>query len=59
VIFGKNVKLDIKITNELKIEGMIRDLIRFVQGMRKDGGLKPGTKNMFTLFNFIKIKWND
>jgi len=44
VIFGKNVKLDIKITNELKIEGMIRDLIRFVQGMRKDGGLKPGQK---------------
>ncbi len=44
VIFGKNVKLDIKITNELKIEGMIRDLIRFVQGMRKDGNLKPGQK---------------
>ena len=44
VIFGKKIGLDIKITNELKIEGMIRDLIRFVQGMRKDGGLNPGQK---------------
>jgi len=44
VIFGKKIGLDIKITNELKIEGMIRDLIRFVQGMRKDGELNPGQK---------------
>ncbi len=44
VVFGKEVKLDTKITDELKTEGMIRDLIRFVQGLRKDGGLKPGQK---------------
>ena len=42
IIFGKNIKLDIKITAELKNEGLIRDLIRFVQGMRKDAGLNPG-----------------
>ena len=42
VVFGKSIKLDTKITNELKTEGMIRELIRSIQGMRKDGGLKPG-----------------
>jgi len=48
VVFGKNVKLDFKITGQLKTEGMIRELIRFVQGMRKQGGLKPGQKiNLF------------
>jgi len=44
VVFGKQIKLDINITPELKAEGTIRDLIRLVQGMRKDGGLKPGDK---------------
>jgi isoleucyl-tRNA synthetase len=42
VVFGKEFKLNTKLTNQLKVEGMIRDLIRFVQGMRKDGGLRPG-----------------
>jgi len=42
IVFGKNIKLDIKITDELKTEGMIRDLVRFIQGMRKDGRLEPG-----------------
>jgi len=40
--FGKQVKLDTKITDDLKNEGIIRDLIRLIQGMRKDGGLNPG-----------------
>jgi len=42
IVFGKNIKLDTKITPKLKNEGIIRDLIRFIQGMRKDGGLEPG-----------------
>jgi isoleucyl-tRNA synthetase len=37
----QSVKLNTKITADLKAEGMIRDLIRFIQDMRKDGGLKP------------------
>ena len=52
VVFGKEIKLDIKITNELKIEGIIRDLIRFIQGMRKDGELRPGQNiNLYYLTN--------
>ncbi len=35
------IKLDTKITPELRTEGVIRDLVRFIQDMRKDGGLKP------------------
>ncbi|MEA2113408.1 MAG: class I tRNA ligase family protein, partial [Patescibacteria group bacterium] len=44
VVLGEEVRIDTKITNELKAEGTIRDLTRLVQGMRKDGGLKPGQK---------------
>jgi isoleucyl-tRNA synthetase len=40
----QGVKLDTKITPELKAEGMVRDLIRFIQEMRKDGGLRPKQK---------------
>ncbi len=47
VDFGKSIKLDTKITSELESEGMIRDLIRFIQGMRKDAGLKPGQPAYF------------
>ncbi|MFH1855574.1 MAG: class I tRNA ligase family protein, partial [bacterium] len=42
VVYGQSVKLDIKITAELKSEGVLRDLVRYIQDMRKDGGLKPG-----------------
>jgi isoleucyl-tRNA synthetase len=44
VVFGKQIRLDTKITPQLRNEGMIRDLVRSVQGMRKDGGLKPKQK---------------
>ena len=44
VVFGKEIKLDTKLTAELKAAGVIRDLVRLVQGMRKDGGLKPKDK---------------
>jgi len=41
VVFGRKIKLDTKLTAELKAAGVIRDLIRFIQEMRKDGRLKP------------------
>jgi len=44
VVFGKEIKLDTKLTVELRAAGLIRDLVRLVQGMRKDGGLKPRDK---------------
>lgn len=41
--FDENIKeeilLDTKITPELKEEGLLRELIRLIQGMRKDGAL--------------------
>ena len=52
IIFDKNLKkdfaLDIKITPELKEEGIIRELARQIQGMRKDAGLVP--KNLIAVY---------
>jgi isoleucyl-tRNA synthetase len=44
IIFGKEFKLDTQITPELKEEGMIREIIRQIQEMRKKIGLKPKNK---------------
>jgi isoleucyl-tRNA synthetase len=44
VSFGKEFKLDTKITPELKKEGIIREIIRHIQEMRKEAGLKPKDK---------------
>ena len=39
-----DVRLDTEITKELMREGEIRELLRAVQGLRKEAGLKPGDK---------------
>jgi len=41
---GIKIAIDIKITPELKREGMIREIIRQVQQMRKDANYKPKDK---------------
>ncbi len=41
ITFGKSLKLDTKITPELKEEGTIREIIRNIQEMRKKANLKP------------------
>ena len=37
----KTVSLDTNLTDELKEKGVVRELIRFINAMRKDAGLKP------------------
>lgn len=44
VVFGKNLRLDTKITPELKEEGIIREVIRQIQEMRKEAGFKPSDR---------------
>jgi isoleucyl-tRNA synthetase len=44
IVLGKSISLDTKISPALKAEGTIRDLVRSIQEMRKDGGLKPQDK---------------
>jgi isoleucyl-tRNA synthetase len=39
---GKEIELDMEITEELQIEGMLRELIRTINDMRKKQGLTPG-----------------
>lgn len=41
IIFGNELKLDTSITPELKEEGIVREIIRNIQEMRRDAGLKP------------------
>jgi isoleucyl-tRNA synthetase len=40
----KEVELDTTITNDLKEEGILREIIRNIQAMRKKAGFKPGDK---------------
>ncbi len=46
ITFGKTLKLDTKITQKLREEGIIRELIRNIQQQRKNTGLKPKDKIM-------------
>ncbi len=41
IVHGDQYILDVTITPELKEEGMIRELVRNIQEMRKDGGFVP------------------
>jgi len=41
VVFGDTLYLDTVITPELREEGFVRELVRNIQEMRKDAGLKP------------------
>lgn len=44
ITFGGELKLDTEITAELKEEGIVREVIRNIQEMRKDLGLHPKDK---------------
>ncbi|KPJ57439.1 isoleucyl-tRNA synthase [Parcubacteria bacterium DG_74_2] len=41
ISFGKNLKLDTEITLSLREEGIIREIVRNLQKMRKEAGYKP------------------
>jgi isoleucyl-tRNA synthetase len=59
VIFDKSVNsdvtLDINITEELKEEGIMREMIRFIQDSRKSEGLKPGEEIFIDFFGEEKL----
>lgn len=44
ITLGKKLKLDTEITPTLKEEGLVREVIRQIQEMRKKAGLKPQDK---------------
>ena len=51
ITFGDEIKLDTEITGELKAEGVLRELTRQIQELRRDGGLTP--KDSISIF--VKI----
>jgi isoleucyl-tRNA synthetase len=55
IVFGKTFKLDTKITPELKEEGMTREVIRQIQEMRKEVGLKPKDKILIRYFGDLEL----
>lgn len=50
IVYGKKIKLDTKITPKLKEEGLIREVIRNLQEMRKKIGLKPNNRILINYF---------
>ncbi|MFC1663845.1 class I tRNA ligase family protein [Patescibacteria group bacterium] len=50
ITLGKSIKLDTKITQELKEEGQVREIIRNLQKMRKQAGLEPRHKILIRYF---------
>jgi len=44
ISFGAKLKLDTKITSDLKEEGVLREIVRNIQEMRKKANLKPKDK---------------
>ncbi len=58
VVFGadidKEATLDMNITPELKEEGQVRELLRTIQDLRKEKGLKVGDKATLTVTDDMK-----
>jgi isoleucyl-tRNA synthetase len=52
----KEIELDTKITPLLKEEGMVRELIRQIQEMRKKASLKPKDKILLQYSSQVKLK---
>ena len=57
VAFGKELKLDTKITEELKEDGIVRDFIRNVQKMKKRAGFLP--EDIVLIYYFAEGKVKD
>ena len=51
----EEIELDLNITPALKEEGMVRDVVRFVQDIRKEQGLKPDDKITLSFFGTENI----
>ncbi len=56
IVLGKKIKLDTKITKDLKEEGIVRDFIRNVQRMKKTAGCLPKDRVLIYYFAEGELK---
>ncbi|HEY4517176.1 MAG TPA: isoleucine--tRNA ligase [Candidatus Paceibacterota bacterium] len=47
ILAGKDIALDTNITDELREEGTLRDIIRDIQAFRKESGLQPKDRGVY------------
>ena len=59
VINGKELKLDKKLTKELKEEGFARELIRVIQAARKKAGLNVDDRIKLSVSKELKDEWRE
>lgn len=59
VINGKELKLDKKLTKELKEEGFARELIRVIQAARKKAGLNVDDRIKLSVSKELKDEWKE
>ncbi|MDR2063358.1 MAG: class I tRNA ligase family protein [Candidatus Nomurabacteria bacterium] len=52
VVQGKTMKLDKVLTKELRVEGFVRELIRFVQNARKKAGLSVDDRIVLSILGY-------
>lgn len=50
-----DIELDLTITPELHDEGVFRDMVRLIQGLRRDAGLKRADEIIFTVTGSIQL----
>lgn len=59
VVHGKALKLDKSLTDELRVEGRVRELIRLVQAVRKKAGLNVDDRIKLSVSELVPVEWQE
>ena len=59
VVHGKVLKLDKNLTDELRVEGRVRELIRLVQAARKKAGLNVDDRIKLSVSESVPVEWQE
>lgn len=59
VVHGKALKLNKNLTDELRVEGRVRELIRLVQAARKKAGLNVDDRIKLSVSESVPVEWQE